>query len=168
MSSKNAFIRFIPLIVLCVLVCVGAAVALGMARKPHYTAEATLNVGKLDAQTQALPGFIQGATSLASSYSRVATSDRLQRKVARKTNIPLSEVRGNLAAAPVPGAPVMRINGTADTSRDAIRLTSGATDALVEYIHGLATGNDAARKLLTRYRNVSARAVTLQQRVKAA
>src|SRR5689334_12701293 len=64
---------------LIALGAIGAAAAYlvaGEERKPVYTAEARLAVGRIDVSTQSIPGFATASQLLADSYSRaiVATN----------------------------------------------------------------------------------------------
>ena len=56
---------------------IGAALAYVVAReerKPIYTAEARLAVGRIDVSTQSIPGFATASQLLADSYSRAIVS----------------------------------------------------------------------------------------------
>src|SRR5664280_2151111 len=71
LAAARTYPRLIVAIVLVVFI---ATMALVMTRPEVYTAETRLLVGSLDAQSQAVPGYVLASQQLAATYARVASS----------------------------------------------------------------------------------------------
>ena len=151
-------------VLLPVLVFVGVAVYVGVERKPTYTATASVNVGRVDVRVQALQGFVAGASSLAASYSRIATSQKIVAPVARKLGTSRANVAERLSATVVAESPIFEIIGTGATADDAVRLTNAATREMQAYVARRSSGDNAADKLLKAYSIQAGKAATLQRR----
>lgn len=165
-SLARAIRRGWWLVLLPAIVLLAGAIYVGVERKPTYTAQAQLNVGSLDVQTQALPGFVQAASSLASSYSRVATSDRLLGQVAKQTGQSLSSLRGRVTATPLSGDPIVTLAAAAPSDAEARRVATAATNDLVAYVQAIQQPSQSTAMLLSRYRTASSTALQLQDRVR--
>src|SRR3954447_7268041 len=144
--ARHPFLTLIPIVVL-----VGAAVALGLARQPTYTAESRVSVGNLSPSEQTAPGIVDANEQLASSYSRAITAQSVVRVVSRRTHLPRGEVAGHLSASPIAKSPIVTIKGTGDTSTAAVRLAVVSTDALVAYVRSISNSNAGSNAALQRY-----------------
>ena len=152
------------LVLLTVLVFVGAAVNVGIARKPMYTATASVNVGQVDVRVQELSSFVTGASSLAASYSRIATSQKIVDPVAQRLGTSRAKVAERLSATAVPESPIFEIIGTGETANDAFRLTNAVTREMQAYVARRSSGDNAAVKLLKAYSAQARKTAKLQRR----
>jgi hypothetical protein len=114
------------LIALVALVLALAGLAVGLTREPTYTATVQLNVGTLDARAQAVPGYVEAAKSLASSYSRIATTERVVWPVARARRLSPEEVRERITVTPVLENPIISVEAEGP-SREAAEELSRTT-----------------------------------------
>lgn len=128
------------LIAFCGLAVMAGGVAVGVKRSPVYTAESQLVVGRVDLQTQSLPGYVEGAKSLAAAYSRIIVSDVIASRIARQLGLTLPQVRSRLSATPIPDGTIFRISGSGRSSSDAIRFTRAAVSQSQGYLQRLQTG----------------------------
>jgi uncharacterized protein involved in exopolysaccharide biosynthesis len=151
------------LVLFVTLVFVAGAVYVGLSQRPTYTSTASLNVGRTDVRVQALPGYVQGATSLAGSYSRIATSPQVEAPLARRLGISQAEVHRRLTAVPVPNNPFFTIRGTGSSPRDAIAFTRAATRQMQAYVTATDTGRQRVDDVLDRFRAATRRAERLQR-----
>ena len=140
------------LILLPALALLAAAIALGLTRAPTYTAKTQSNVGSIDARTQALPGFVEGAKSLASAYSRIVMSDRIVEATATRVGLPTASVRDRVTSTPVPSSPIVTVSATASSEGEATDLANAATQELGEYVAELEGSSSRSSELLSEYR----------------
>jgi uncharacterized protein involved in exopolysaccharide biosynthesis len=146
---------FVALVV--VLACTGAGVASGLQRTASYASHARLNVGGIDVQSQALPGYVSAVQSLAASYSRAIDSNVVVGRVADRLRLPPAVVEARLAASPVPGSSVIQVDAKGPSEADARRLADAASSALIGYVRGLSGGASSGRGLLRAYRDAELR-----------
>jgi uncharacterized protein involved in exopolysaccharide biosynthesis len=152
------------LILLLTILGVAAGAALGYARPPTYTSESELNVGSLDAQAQAIPGYAQAAQTLAEAYARIVMTTQIEARAAKSTGASLDQVSANLTAANIPGNPIFRIDGTGSSARDAQSLTTAATQQMIAYARAR-TLPPGARSALNAYKQQTALASQASSRV---
>ena len=153
------------LVLLVTLLFVAGAVFVGVSKRPTYTATASLNVGRTDVRVQALPGYVQGATSLAGSYSRIATSPQVEAPLARRLQIPVGEVHSRLTAVPVPNNPFFTLRGTGNSPQDAIAFTRAATRQMQAYVTATDTGRRRVDDLLSQFRSATRKAEGIQRQI---
>ena len=123
--------------VFCLLgVLLGAA--FGFLRPPTYTAEARLVVGKTAqlSNLASIPGLDAAGQSLASSYSRLVTTDTVLNDTAKRLG---GSIDGSLSASPIPDAPVVRVDASAPSSAKAIALAKAGSAALIDAVNQLNT-----------------------------
>jgi capsular polysaccharide biosynthesis protein len=171
----TAFTRHRLVVVLCVLVGTGAGVAAGLARKSVYSATAVANAGSLNIFAQAVPGFVQAAQTLATTYSRLGTSDAVLGSVSRASGLPISTVASRVYLVPVADSSVMDITGEGPTASAATRLANEEFDALAAYITRLAEASQVGNMYLgqiqalnTQLTKLSDQATVLRNRLGAA
>jgi capsular polysaccharide biosynthesis protein len=152
------------LILLPALALLAVAIFLGLSRAPTYTARTQANVGSIDARTQALPGFVEGAKSLASAYSRFVVSDRIIDATARRVGMSSAEVRRRITATPVPSAPIVTILATGPSGEEARRVADAAMLELSDYVKKLEGASSRSARLLSEYRARTNSANLLQAR----
>jgi uncharacterized protein involved in exopolysaccharide biosynthesis len=150
--------------VLAVL-CGAAGVVAANQRTPTYSATASVNVGRVDIRSEALPGYMSAAQSLAFSYSRVVTSDRIVAAIASSQHLSPQTVAGRLSAAPVPKSPIFTITGTGPSAAAAISLTNAATTQIRRFATSTSGGNGAATSILRDYRTQAAKTAQLRREV---
>ena len=147
--------RHIVLAILPVLLLVGAAVAIGLAREPEYESEARLNVGGLNLTQQSIEGYTTAVQALAVSYSRAIHATDVVEPAAAEVQITPREAVDRTSATPIQGSPVIRVIATGEDSAQTVRLADATADALVEYAEELNSGAGQSPQLLKRFRAAS-------------
>jgi capsular polysaccharide biosynthesis protein len=142
-----------PVVLAPIVVLLIAAALIGSAQKPTYTAQARLNIGRLDVATQSIPGFAVGVQSLAIAYSRVVTSDGVVIPVAQKLGLTPGQVRSNVQGSPVALAPLIIVEAKAKTARGAVELVNAVSAELVTYLAKVNLENPDADRLLNEYKD---------------
>jgi capsular polysaccharide biosynthesis protein len=155
--------RFWLVLVLTTLVGAVLGVGYGLITDPKYTAEAQLSVGRIDVQTQSIPGFTGASITLADTYSRAIAADQVITEVAGKTGLSRSEVIDRVSAAPIPETGTVRVFADGDTTEESISTANAAADALVSYVRNLNRFNPDSARLLKQYEDASAELGTAQQ-----
>ncbi len=146
---------------------IGAAVGVAFAyhRHPIYSSTATVSSARLDALAEALPGYVEAGTSLASTYSRIAITDAVEAPVAKRLGLPLATVQQRISATPIPGDPVLMIVGSGPTAAAAQRLVAATAASLGHYISGLVSSPTQQTSMLSRYAATTAAIQALSVRV---
>jgi capsular polysaccharide biosynthesis protein len=163
-SLADAVRRHWFLTILPVILLAAAGVVAGYAKKPTYTATATINVGKSDIATQATPGYLTAAEALASSYSRLVTSQNIAIPAGRATGENPGTALAHLTAVPIPNEPTFTITATGTTSANATALANASVSALQHYVSSSATQQGGPAQLLNQYRAAQAQALQLQHK----
>ncbi len=151
----TAIVRHPYLFTFILLVCAGAGAALALTRPPVYSAESRLAVGSIDVESQALPGYVSATQTLAGSYSRAVDSQRVIGPLAAARRTRPENIAARLAASPVPGSSVIRIEATGTTESTAVRLANDASASLVRYVRALAPSGARSELTLGEYRNAA-------------
>ena len=154
-SLARVALRYWWLVLLPVLALVGAAIGLGLQREPTYRAQSELNVGSINARTQAVPGYVEAAKSLASSYSRMTETRAFLVEVSRRADLSVAEVRDRLAVSPVVDNALITVQATGRSEQDAVGLTRQATRELVRTVGAINRRADDSADLLRDYRRKS-------------
>ncbi len=139
------------LFILPVILLVVAGAVVGIKLNPTYSAEADLNVGRLDVAAQAIPGYAQAIQNLASAYARLATADSVVIPIAQKLRLSPTYVQSHVSASPVPDSPVFAIDSIGATPAQAIALANTATVVLAHYLDQINSVNPGAAELLSQY-----------------
>jgi hypothetical protein len=149
------------------LAAVGAAigVASGIRRHPVYSSTAIVSSARVNVLAEALPGYVSAATALASTYSRIATSDVVKSAVARQLKISVNDVDARLSATPVPDDPVIMIVGTGPSAGAARRLASTGATSLVAYVAHMVGSPAAAQSTLAKYTSANDQLLKLNAQV---
>ena len=147
--------RFWFAIVIATVIGAGIGVAWGLAADEEFSAEAQLTVGRIDVQTQSIPGFTTAAVTLADTYSRAIVADRVVAAIAKKTGLSRDQVLDDVSAAPIPETGTVRVFADAPTSAKAISVANASADALVTYVRSLNRFNPDSRRLLQQYQDAS-------------
>src|SRR4051794_35710672 len=130
-GTFDAIRRHKILFLLPLVLFIGAGAAYGFVRKPTYTAEARLQVGRLDvSQPGALAGFANATQALAATYSRAITADQIRVPVAQKTGLRPGQVGSHLTATPVREGAVIRVIANDKHRARAIDIANVATQQL--------------------------------------
>ncbi len=154
-----------PLVLIVTVLAAAGGAAIGLKRAPTWSASSEINVGRVDVRVQALPGYVAGAQSLASAYSRIAESETILRPVGRQLDLSPLQVAGRVEASPVPGSPIFRITGHGGDQQSAIQLTNAMTDEVKRYVTASDTGQKAVGDLLERYRDQVSSADKLRRKL---
>lgn len=145
----------------------GAAVGVAFAyhRHPVYSSTATVSSARLDALAEALPGYVEASTALASTYSRIAITDAVEAPVARRLGLSLTAVRQRISATPVPDDPVLTIVGSGPTAAAARRIAAATAASLVRYVSGLVSDSAQQASVLSQYASMTAVLQALSVRI---
>lgn len=139
-----------------ILLLVGLALGVSLARTPTWTAETRLGVSRINVTAPgALAGYTQASQSLAQAYSRLINAEEVVNEVSRLTDVDADAVRGRLSATPIPESPVFRVEATGGSRRRTIELANTGAEVLIEYATEVARSNPDAKRLLRKYRQAS-------------
>ena len=114
------------------LVLIGLLV--GVARDAVYSAEARVNVGRVDVPAYTLQGVTVGNATLAASYARALAAPEVIERAARDAGVPVDEARGNLTGSQIPKSTLIRIEADGSSSAEAQRLANAAALQLIRYV----------------------------------
>ena len=161
------------LVVLVGVIGALAGTAIGLVRKPTYTASTTLQVGTVNPNSSNFYGFVQAASDLASVFSRSITAAPVLAQLRAKLGVSAADASQRLSAEPIPVSPSFRIIATGPTARGAIRLANGASHAVIAYnSHSLQRAKPQTARLLAEYHRaaqaVETAAVTVARLARAA
>jgi hypothetical protein len=152
--------------VLLGLIGAGLGVAEGFRHQQTYSSTATVSSARVGVIEQGLPGYVEAATSLASTYSRIVMSDAVEARVAARLHLPLAIVRGHVTATPTPDDPVLTIVGTAPTAAGAQRLASTTAQALNQYVTSLIVDPIGLATLIREYTSATNSIDRLNQQIR--
>lgn len=152
-SPSAAAIARPLLVLLPVVTFLVPSLFIAMTRTPEHTAEARLLVGGFDVQAQAVPGFVEAARTLASTYARLVGTPAIIDPVAKTLGVRPGDVSGHISATAVPESSIIRVDGTANDPEAAVRFADAAANALQKYAGGSAGGG--ASDILKRYTDAS-------------
>jgi capsular polysaccharide biosynthesis protein len=155
------------LVLLPVLTFLIPSVALAMVRQPVYTSEARLLVAGFDVQAAAIPGFVEASRSLAETYARLVETDAIVTPVVKDMGVPRGQVAGHISATSIPNSAIIKVDGKASSPEEAVKVTTAAADALVNYAKRISGGASEA-SLLQQYRDASVALSEAQLRQSAA
>ena len=147
---RHALVFIIP-----VIVGVLALGAYGLVRDAQYTAEARLSVGRLDVQTQGLPGFTQAGVLLGAAFARAIDAPAITKPAARAAGVSQQEAADALSASQIPSSPLIRIEAKTGDKDTSIKLANAAATAMVAYSKALGTRGGDADQLLARFTALS-------------
>jgi capsular polysaccharide biosynthesis protein len=136
----------LPVVALCAV-----AVVLAQHRAPTYHAEARLNVGGFNITAQEVPGFAGGAIQLATTYSRAVYSPSVLRPVAKRLHRSRARIMSEVSASPVAESPVIRVDGSSKSRKEAIAVANATAHAITSYAVKLARSNPDSSRLLRQY-----------------
>lgn len=126
------------LVILVILICTGAGVGAGLARKVEYSASSKLAVLKLNfGAAGALNGFSTAAAVLADTYARGISADGVVQPLANQFHQSVQTINGELSAAAVPQSPVFTITATTPTKTEAVALAGAAATQLLAYFESV-------------------------------
>jgi transposase-like protein len=137
------------------LLTVILGLVVGLARKPTYTAEARLVVGKTIqlSNLAATPGLALASQQLASDYSRLVSTRSVVNDAAKRLGRAPGNLGGSVSASPIPQSPVIRLEGHAKVDGDAVAIADAGAAALVHAVNVLNEKQlQSAQVLLDQYR----------------
>jgi capsular polysaccharide biosynthesis protein len=147
---RHPVVALLPVVVLVL-----AGLAVGLLRSPVYTAEARINVGRIDVPAYTLQGVTIGNTTLAASYSRALGAPDVISEAAREADVSVNEARESLTASQVPQSTLIRVEAEGDSSGEAQQLANAAALALINYVTKVNVRQQQSRSL-QRYRRAQA------------
>jgi hypothetical protein len=147
---RHALVFIVPVVVGVVLLG-----AYGLARDAQHTAEARLSVGRLDVQTQGLPGFTQAGVLLGAAFARAIDAPAITKPAARAADVSQGEAADALSASQIPSSPLIRVEAETTDKAKSIKLANAAASAMVAYSRRLGTRGGDADQLLARYTALS-------------
>jgi transposase-like protein len=139
------------LVAACTIAAVVVALGVGLTRKPTYTAQADLVVGKTVQLNNlaAIPGLALAGQQIASDYSRLISTEIVVKDAQRQLHGPLG---GTLSASPIAQSPIIQVSASAPSSAHAVALAGAGSTALVNAVNKLnEQQSQAAAELLQRY-----------------
>jgi capsular polysaccharide biosynthesis protein len=156
---RHPFLTVLPSVVL-----LAAGIFAGVKKHLIYSATATINVGKSDINTQATPGYVQASEALATTYSRLVTSQHVSVPAGRALHESPAVVGAALSSVPIPNEPTFTITATGSSPGAAVTLSNTAVRVLQDFVTRSQTQQGGAAQLLVQYESAQARADRLQQR----
>ena len=156
--GRHPFLVILPLVLL-----LAAGIVVGNRKPLTYSATATINVGKSDINTQATPGYVQASEALATTYSRLVTSQHITNPVSRAVGESSATVASQLSSVPIPSEPTFSITAAGSSAAVAVRLANATVSALQKYVNRSATQQGGPAQLLNRFRRADTIAETLLQ-----
>jgi hypothetical protein len=160
-ARRHWFLTLLPVVLLA-----AAGIFVGHAKKPTYSATATVNVGKSDINTQATPGYLVAAEALASSYSRLVQSQHVSVPAGQKVGLSSATAGSHLTAVPISNEPTFTITATGTSPAQASALANAAISALQGYVARTATQGGGTAQLLSSYRKAQSKAFGLQAKLR--
>lgn len=148
----GALRRYWPAVALCILLLVGAAVALGLRRPAKYTSTATLQVGHVYISNPAgVSTIIESTQTLAGVYSRTIHASSVQQDVARRLKRASVPASGSVSATPLPSSPLIKVTAEATSAAGATALANAGANALQAYVNHEVRATDVTESLSKRY-----------------
>jgi hypothetical protein len=157
-------LRHPALVLIPVLLCLGAGIAIGLLRDDQHDAEARINVGRADVPAFTLQNVVNGNAVLAASYARLISAPPVIDATARAAGVTPDEARDALSASHIPGSTLIRVEAEADLKNRAIAIANDGAKALIAYVERL-RGVDESTELLGVYERASKTAQRRRARV---
>lgn len=154
---------WLPVLLAIVLGAAGAY--LGHRRKPTFTATTKLTVGTVDYKTQSVPGFVEAAQTLASSYALTVRSAQVLVPLARTEHTSEAAIAQAVSATAVPNSTVFSISAKQPSSAEAVRLVNAAARQAKRTIGALNTTPRDEARAMAQYRRYTLQAATAQQKL---
>jgi uncharacterized protein involved in exopolysaccharide biosynthesis len=130
-APSTAVVARPMLVLLPVLVFLVPGLFLSLTREPVYTAQARLLVGGFNAESRAVPGFVEASKTLAETYARLVSTPAIQDPTSKALQLAPSEV--DLSATAVPESSIIAVEATSTSQATAVRVADAGAKALVEY-----------------------------------
>jgi len=160
-----------PIAICAVVVCVSIAAAVGIERKPTYSATTQLYVQVQATDSAAVASVAEGATALAPAYSRAIAAKSVIDRVARRLGMSREDVAASVSATPIPQSPIVRLTAIADSQAKAVAIVNLTSASLSDYVSSLNRLDRSSGELLVRFRtalNASGKARAEQARLQRA
>jgi capsular polysaccharide biosynthesis protein len=146
--------KWLVLAVAAIFTVIGLAT--GVKRKPTYTATTTLQVGTVNLNSPGFDGFVQGATQLATVFSRAIFASSVLSELHSKLGLSSNEVSQRVSAEPIPLSPSFDIVATGSNTKGAIDLANTTSKAVIAYEQKAASATSPqAAGLLKEYGSAS-------------
>ena len=158
----SAISRYSWLLLFLAVLLAAAGVAVGLKRKPVWTASSTLQVGQINPNSPGFYGFVQSATDLATTFSRQIDADGVLAIIQQKVGLTPTQSIEHLTATPIPDGAAFRVIATGASGEAAIRLANSAASAMISYKSQANSVNNAT-SLFRAYRHQA----TLLEKAKA-
>lgn len=165
-SVMYAVRRYWLLIAVVAGLFTAAGIFAASARPPVYTAETRMAVGRVDTTPGTLSTFTAAAQSLAAQYSRTINADGVVTRAAATLDMTPGAVAGRVSATPIPESPVIRVRGKGSSAKQAVRVANAAGAALIGYTTALNRSNPDVQRLLSQYKQASARVLDLRRQLR--
>lgn len=157
----TAISRHKRIILIAAILLALVGLGIGVARKPTYTATTTLQVGTVNLNAPGFDGFVQGATSLTTVFSRAIFASSVLAELQSKLGVTPSKAAQHLSAEPIPLSPSFDIVATGATAQGAIDLANTTSKAVIAYEQKAASATTPQGEALLKEYNSAAQ--TLQQ-----
>ncbi len=138
------------------LICMLLGGVFAIARKPSYTAETRLVVGKTAqlSNIASIPGLDAAGQSLAASYSRLVSTDEVLKGIEKRLGGPID---GSVSASPIPETAVVRLDTSSSSEATALATAKAGSAALIDAVNALNTDQSkSADAILEQYKVAAA------------
>jgi hypothetical protein len=154
-TVSEAIGRHPLLTALPILLCLAAALAVGLNRAPTFTSTASMRVSALDLRAPGALGAVFTATeSLARTYSLSVDSDTVLQRAAERLGMPIDSVRGAVSGTAIPESPVFTVSAVDGSAEGARQIANAVAASLTEVVGGQTSARET-ENLLRRYRRLS-------------
>ena len=144
---------WIPL--LLALTGAGIGVVLGLARDPVYTADAKLNVGRVDVATQSIPSFAVASRNLADIYARAIVAKPVVQEIREEAGLDREEVFDRVSASPIPESAVVQVFAEGNSNGKAVQLANLSSEALIAHVRSINRFNPDSKRLLEQFEDAN-------------
>ena len=159
-----AALRHPLLLVVPLVVMVLAALAVGLARSPVYSAEARLSVGRVNVPAYTLQSVIQGNATLAAGYARAISAGPVIARAAKVAGVSPATARSVLSASQIPETTLIRVEATAPDRGTAVALANGGGQGLISYVTQL-NSDPGSAAVIAQYDKTEAHIQSLEYRL---
>jgi Chain length determinant protein len=136
--------------------------ALGVKRKPVYSATSSVQVGQVNPNSPGFYGFVQSATDLATTFSRAITANGVLSIIHQRTGLTPQQAASRLTATPIPDGAAFSVIATGSSSQSAVNLSNTAAAAMISYeAKNQSTGNSTGSTAAALYKEYKAETQTL-------
>jgi hypothetical protein len=150
-------------VILPAILLLAVGLALGILKKPTFTATDRAGLQINSSQPTALGGITEATVAEAATFSRAATSNAVVDAAAQAVGLNPVVVANSVSAAPVPQSGDIDIVASAKSSGLAMRLVNAVSNSMSEYIAVQTSASSDSGLLLRQYEAASTSLHSLQR-----